>query len=70
VWVLVFSFFKYLTDSPLENNQVITYSKFYEKIKLFYPYLSSVYIEEIFLNLDNNNDGIIKLSDLDDFLTS
>jgi hypothetical protein len=62
---LVMNFYKNLIGKE-ENN--LNFNVFYSKIKEFFPSLSNTYLQEIFLSIDKDKDGIIRLSDLESYL--
>lgn len=63
---LILTFYEFLKNQNTLPNLVV----FKEKIKLFFPNLSNSYIEEIFLLLDKDKDGLLKIFDLENKLNN
>ncbi len=63
---LLYNFFEILKDRDDSNN--LDFFKFKNKINTKFPLVKSSFIQEIFLELDSDSDGLIKLSDLEKFL--
>lgn len=59
---LILILYNYLSN---QNTNGITLKLFKEKIKEKFPFLTSNYIDDIFLNLDGNEDGKIFIKDIE-----
>jgi len=65
---LVQNFFENLKKDNHDDNVNIDFTKFKNNLNSKFPLLKCSFINEIFLELDSDGDGYIKISDLEKFL--
>jgi hypothetical protein len=65
---IILSFYYYLKGIDKDELNGINLKNFKEKIKYCFPNLNDSYIEEIFLLINKDKDGLIKLCDIEKYL--
>jgi hypothetical protein len=62
---MLFNFYNHLINNKIENT--LNFNLFYTKIKEYLSFLNDSYIQEIFLTIDKDKDGVIRISDLENY---
>lgn len=62
----IVNFYTHLIQNNEENT--LNFYIFQTKIKEYLPFLNISYIQELFLTLDKDKDGVIRISDLEKYL--